>query len=176
VNNTIGTTDVTMTDELDQEERLAGRDRTNLGKDHRTMRVIYTASATATGDGRNGHVRSSDGVLDLDLAIPKEMGGPGGARTNPEELFAAGYAACFHNALKSVARAKKITLTDTAITVDVGIGPADGGVGYQLTVAIEAEIPGVDEATARDMLDAAHGRCPYSRATRDNIDVRLTLA
>ena len=141
-----------------------------------TVQPVYTASATATGDGRSGHTRSSDGVLDLDLAVPKDMGGPGGNLTNPEELFAAGYAACFHNALKSVARAKKITLTDTAITVDVGIGPADGGVGYQLTVAIEAEIPGVDEATARDLLDAAHGRCPYSRATRDNIDVRLTLA
>src|SRR3954464_7337829 len=78
------------------------------------MEAVYTASATATGDGRNGHVRSSDGVLDFDLAVPKEMGGPGGAAPNPEELFAAGYAACFHSALKPVARAKKIPLTDPA--------------------------------------------------------------
>jgi Ohr subfamily peroxiredoxin len=139
------------------------------------MQVIYTASATATGDGRNGHVRSSDGVLDLDLAVPKEMGGPGGALTNPEELFAAGYAACFHNALKGVARRQKITLTDTAITVDVGIGPRDQG-GYGLTVAIEAEIPGVDEATARDLIERAHQVCPYSNATRGNVELAVTIA
>ncbi|HEV8569069.1 MAG TPA: organic hydroperoxide resistance protein [Actinoplanes sp.] len=139
------------------------------------MQVIYTASATATGDGRNGHVRSSDGVLDLDLAVPKEMGGPGGALTNPEELFAAGYAACFHNALKGVARRQKITLTDTAITVDVGIGPRDQG-GYGLTVAIEAEIPDVDEATARDLIERAHQVCPYSNATRGNVELAVTIA
>ena len=139
------------------------------------MQAIYTASATATGDGRNGHVRSSDGVLDFDLAIPKEMGGPGGALPNPEELFAAGYAACFHSALKRVASNEKIDLTDTAITVDVGIGPNGAG-GFGLTVAIEAEIPGVDEATARQLLDTAHQLCPYSNATRGNIDVQLTLA
>jgi lipoyl-dependent peroxiredoxin len=141
------------------------------------MQVVYTASATATGEGRNGHVRSSDGVLDFDLAVPKEMGGPGGALTNPEELFAAGYAACFHNALKGVARRQKITLTDTAITVDVGIGPRDqGGYGYGLTVAIEAEIPGVDEATARDLIERAHQVCPYSNATRGNVEVTLAVA
>jgi lipoyl-dependent peroxiredoxin len=141
-----------------------------------SMQVVYTASATATGEGRNGHVRSSDGVLDFDLAVPKEMGGPGGALTNPEELFAAGYAACFHNALKGVARRQKITLTDTAITVDVGIGPRDGQVGYGLTVAIEAEIPGVDEATARQLIEQAHQVCPYSNATRGNVEVALTIA
>jgi len=140
------------------------------------MQVIYTASATATGDGRSGHVRSSDGVLDFDLAVPKEMGGPGGALPNPEELFAAGYAACFHNALKGVARRQKIALADTAITVDVGIGPRDGQVGYGLTVAIEAELPGVDEATARDLIERAHQVCPYSNATRGNIDVALIVA
>ena len=112
------------------------------------MPAIYTASATATGDGRNGHVRSSDGVLDFDLAVPKEMGGPGGHLTNPEQLFAAGYAACFHSALKLVARSQKIDLTDTAITVDVGIGPKpDGSPGFILNATIEAEIPSVDEAT-----------------------------
>jgi Ohr subfamily peroxiredoxin len=139
------------------------------------MEAVYTASATATGDGRNGHVRSSDGVLDFDLAVPKEMGGPGGALPNPEELFAAGYAACFHGALKAVARSKKITLTDTAITVDVGIGPNGQG-GFQLQATIEAEIPGVDQATAQELLDAAHQVCPYSNATRGNIEVNLNLA
>jgi Ohr subfamily peroxiredoxin len=139
------------------------------------MEAVYTASATATGDGRNGHVRSSDGVLDFDLAVPKEMGGPGGAQPNPEELFAAGYAACFHGALKAVARSQKITLTDTAVTVDVGIGPNGQG-GFQLQATIEVEIPSVDPATARELLDAAHQVCPYSNATRGNIEVNLNLA
>ncbi|WP_430782351.1 organic hydroperoxide resistance protein [Actinoplanes sp. G11-F43] len=137
--------------------------------------ALYTASATATGEGRQGHVRSSDGVLDFDLAIPKEMGGPGGALTNPEQLFAAGYAACFHSALKRVASTQKITLTDTAITVDVGIGPLPTG-GFGLSVTIEAELPGLDETTAKAVLDAAHQLCPYSNATRGNIDVQLNLA
>jgi osmotically inducible protein OsmC len=137
--------------------------------------VAYTASATATGDGRTGHVRSSDGVLDVDLAVPKEMGGAGGALTNPEQLFAAGYAACFHSALRSIARREKLTLQDTAITVDVGVGPRDGG-GYGLTVAIEAEIPSVDEDTAARLLHQAHQVCPYSHATHGNIDVTLSLA
>ncbi|GAA4969095.1 organic hydroperoxide resistance protein [Actinoplanes utahensis] len=139
------------------------------------MSALYTASATATGDGRNGHVRSSDGVLDFDLAVPKELGGAGGALTNPEQLFAAGYAACFHSALKRVASNQKLTLTDTAITVDVGIGPLPSG-GFGLTVAIEAELPGLDEATAKAVLDAAHQMCPYSNATRGNVDVQLNLA
>jgi osmotically inducible protein OsmC len=139
------------------------------------MSTLYTASATATGDGRSGHVRSSDGVLDFDLAVPKEMGGPGGALTNPEQLFAAGYAACFHSALKGVARRAKVDLTDTAITVDVGIGARDEG-GFGLTVAIEAEIPSIDPDRARDLLDAAHQVCPYSHATRGNVEVTLTVA
>jgi osmotically inducible protein OsmC len=139
------------------------------------MATLYTASATATGDGRGGHTRSSDGVLDLDLAVPKEMGGPGGNLTNPEQLFAAGYAACFHSALKLVAGKQKITLTDTAITVDVGIGPTSNG-GYGLSVTIEAELPGLDEATATSLIEAAHQVCPYSNATRGNVDVNLTVA
>ena len=139
------------------------------------MTAVYTASATATGDGRGGHTRSSDGVLDLDLAVPKEMGGPGGRLTNPEQLFAAGYAACFHSAQKLVASKRKVTLTDTANTVDVGIGP-DGKGGFGLTVAIEAELPGIDEAIAQNLLEAAHQVCPYSNATRGNVDVTLTLA
>ena len=139
------------------------------------MSALYTASATATGDGRGGHTRSSDGVLDLDLAVPKEMGGPGGHLTNPEQLFAAGYAACFHSALKIVAAQQKITLTDTAITVDVGIGPNGNG-GYGLGVAIEAELPGLDAATAQSLIETAHQVCPYSNATRGNVDVTLTIA
>ena len=138
------------------------------------MQVVYTASATATGDGRGGHTRSSDGVLDLDLAVPKEMGGPGGAFTNPEQLFAAGYAACFHSALKIVAAKQRITLTDTAITVAVGIGPNGKG-AYGLQVTIEAELPGLDEAVVQDLLEKAHQVCPYSNATRGNVEVTLTL-
>jgi lipoyl-dependent peroxiredoxin len=137
--------------------------------------AVYTASATSTGDGRTGHVRSSDGVLNFDLAVPKEMGGAGGALTNPEELFAAGYAACFHSALRGIARREKLTLEDTAITVDVGIGQREEG-GFGLTVAIEAEIPSVDETTAMRLLEAAHQVCPYSNATRGNVDVKLTVA
>ncbi|MDI6105087.1 organic hydroperoxide resistance protein [Actinoplanes sp. NEAU-A12] len=139
------------------------------------MSTLYTASATATGEGRSGHVRSSDGVLDFDLAIPKEMGGPGGALTNPEQLFAAGYAACFHSALKRVASHQKVTLVDTAITVDVGIGPLPTG-GFGLSVTIEAELPGLDETTAKAVLDAAHQLCPYSNATRGNVEVQINLA
>ena len=139
------------------------------------MPAIYTASATATGDGRGGHTRSSDGVLDLDLAVPQEMGGPGGPHTNPEQLFAAGYAACFHSALKIVAGKQKIQLTDTAITVDVGIGP-DGSGAFGLTVTIEAELPSVDETTGRQLLEAAHQVCPYSKAIRGNVDVTFNLA
>ena len=139
------------------------------------MTALYTASATASGDGRNGHVRSSDGVLDFDLAIPKEMGGPGGALTNPEQLFAAGYAACFHSALKRVASAQKITLTDTAITVDVGIGQLPSG-GFGLSVEIEAELPGLSQEQGKAVLEAAHQLCPYSNATRGNVEVQLTLA
>ena len=139
------------------------------------MPVLYTASATATGEGRNGHVRSSDGLLDFDLAVPKEMGGPGGPLTNPEQLFAAGYAACFHNALRRVAAGERVALADTAVTVDVGIGPLDEG-GLRLSVTIEAEMGDVDPATAQDLLDKAHRVCPYSRATRGNVQVDLRLA
>jgi osmotically inducible protein OsmC len=139
------------------------------------MPVLYTASATATGEGRNGHVRSSDGLLDFDLAVPKEMGGPGGPLTNPEQLFAAGYAACFHNALRRVAARERVALADTAVTVDVGIGPLDEG-GLGLSVTIEAEMGDVDPATAQDLLDKAHRLCPYSRATRGNVQVDLRLA
>jgi Ohr subfamily peroxiredoxin len=135
------------------------------------MSVVYTAVATSTGDGRNGHTRSSDGLIDLDLAIPKEMGGAGGA-TNPEQLFAAGYGACFHSALKAVARAQKVTFTDSAVTAEVGIGPNDAG-GFGLEVTLHIELGGIDQATAEALVEAAHGVCPYSNATRGNIPVTL---
>ena len=135
------------------------------------MPSVYTAVATATGDGRNGHTRSSDGLIDLELAVPKEMGGAGGA-TNPEQLFAAGYAACFHSALKAVARAKKVAITDSAVTAEVGIGPNDAG-GFALEVTLGVELGGVDQATGEELVAAAHQVCPYSNATRGNVPVTL---
>ena len=135
------------------------------------MSVLYTASALSTGDGRNGHVRSSDGLLDLDLAAPAEMGGAGGA-TNPEQLFAAGYAACFHSAIKGVARRQKVTLGPSTVAADVGIGPRDAG-GFGLTVALHVEIGGLDQPTADKIVAEAHQVCPYSNATRGNIDVAI---
>jgi osmotically inducible protein OsmC len=133
--------------------------------------VLYTAAAVSTGDGRNGHVRSADGFVDLDLAIPKEMGGAGGA-TNPEELFAAGYAACFHSAVKGVARRRKLTVTESAVAAEVGIGPREEG-GFGLTVALHIELGGVDQATADELVAEAHQVCPYSNATRGNIEVSV---
>jgi lipoyl-dependent peroxiredoxin len=135
------------------------------------VKVLYTAAAMSTGDGRNGHVRSADGLIDMDLAIPKEMGGAGGA-TNPEELFAAGYSACFHSALKAVAGQRTLTLADSAVSAEVGIGPNDQG-GFALTVALHVELSGVDQATADDLVATAHQVCPYSNATRGNIDVTV---
>jgi lipoyl-dependent peroxiredoxin len=133
--------------------------------------TVYTAAAMSTGDGRNGHVRSSDGQIDLDLAIPKEMGGAGGA-TNPEQLFAAGYAACFHSALKMLAGKQKAPVTDSSVSAEVGIGPNESG-GFALTVALHVELAGVDQATADALVEAAHQVCPYSNATRGNIPVTL---
>ncbi|GLY32692.1 organic hydroperoxide resistance protein [Kineosporia sp. NBRC 101731] len=136
------------------------------------MPSIYTAVATASGDGRNGHALSSDGILDLELATPKEMGGAGGA-TNPEQLFAAGYAACFHSALKMVARGRKIELTDSSVTAEVGIGPTADNTGFALEVTLRVEIGQIDQATADELVEAAHGVCPYSNATRGNVPVTL---
>lgn len=135
--------------------------------------VLYTAEATAIGDGRNGEVHSSDGVIDEKLATPKEMGGPGGLHTNPEQLFAAGYAACFHSALRVVARTAGVTLhEDTSVDAKVGIGKDDDG-GFGLTVALTAHLPGVDAAKADELVAQAHQVCPYSKATRGNIDVTI---
>ena len=137
------------------------------------MKVLYTATALATGDGRNGHARSEDGILDLDLRIPKEMGGTGGA-ANPEMLFAAGYAACFHSALKVVARQDKLDVSGSEVTASVGIGPLDSG-GYGLTVELAVHVPNLDKPAAEALTARAHEVCPYSNATRGNIPVVLTV-
>lgn len=138
------------------------------------MRTLYTAKATATGSGRGGHVRTSDEALNTPLAVPAELGGSGGAGTNPEQLFAAGYAACFHSALLLVARKAKVKVDDSSVTAEVGIGP-DGG-GFGLTVSLVIELPGVESATADQLIEAAHQVCPYSNATRGNVDVELKVA
>jgi len=137
------------------------------------MDTIYTAEALATGDGRNGHVRTSDGLVDTDVRIPKEMGGAGGA-PNPELLFASGYAACFHSALQSVARAQKIAIRDTSVGARVGIGPNGSG-GFGLSVELEVVIPGLPHEQAQALADAAEQVCPYSNATRGNIPLTLTV-
>uniref|UniRef100_A0A942T780 Organic hydroperoxide resistance protein n=1 Tax=Neobacillus citreus TaxID=2833578 RepID=A0A942T780_9BACI len=138
------------------------------------MEALYTAEALATGEGRNGHVTTSDGTLDLDLAIPKEMGGSGNG-ANPEQLFAAGYAACFHSALQGVARAQKVKIADSTVGGRVQIGPNGQG-GYQLAVLLEVVLPGLEHDVAQGLADAAHQVCPYSNATRGNIDVTITVS
>lgn len=140
------------------------------------MPVLYTAQATATG-GRTGSAKSSDGRLDVALDTVKEVGGAGGAGTNPEQLFAAGYAACFLGALKFVGGREKVAIpAETTVTADVGIGPrADGG-GFELTLAINVAIPGLDKAAAEDIVAKAHVVCPYSQLTRAGADVKLSVA
>lgn len=136
------------------------------------MESIYTAVATAT-HGRDGRAVSSDGRLDLQLAIPVEMGG-NGQGTNPEQLFAAGYAACFASALGLVGRQAKVDVTNAAVTGEVGIGKQ--GEGFGLAVTLRVELPGsVDEATGRKLVEQAHQVCPYSNATRGNIPVELVI-
>ena len=138
-----------------------------------TMNVLYTATATATGDGRNGHATSEDGTLDLDLRLPTAMGGPGGA-TNPEQLFAVGYAACFHSALKVVAGSDKLDVIGSEVSASVGIGTLDNG-GFGLQVELDVVVPNLDRASAEALVAKAHQICPYSNATRGNIDVKLTV-
>src|SRR6476619_6071143 len=137
------------------------------------MDVIYTAVATATGDGRNGHALSEDGILDLDLRVPQAMGGPGGA-TNPEQLFAAGYAACFHSALKFVASEFDANVDGTEVSAAVGIGANDGG-GFGLQVELDVFAPGMAPDVAERVVARAHEVCPYSNATRGNIEVALKV-
>lgn len=134
------------------------------------VKPLYTARATATG-GRSGHAVSDDGLLDVHLKPPAQMGGPGGA-TNPEQLFAAGYAACFQSALAVVGRRAGVDTSDSLVHADVTIGTIEGG-GYGLAVALRITIPGADPATTRSLTEAAHQVCPYSNATRGNIEVTL---
>ena len=137
------------------------------------MNVLYTATARATGDGRNGHARSEDGILDLDMRMPKELGGVGGA-ANPEMLFAMGYAACFHSALKLVAGQGKLDVADSEVSASVGIGASEGG-GFGLTVELDVHTPNLNRATAEALVARAHEVCPYSNATRGNIPVTLAV-
>lgn len=135
------------------------------------MSALYTAKAHVSG-GRNGHGETSDGLLKVDLAMPKELGGKGGA-TNPEQLFAVGYAACFESAVRFVARQQKLPLEDASITSTVSLHPNDQG-GFRLGVALAAEIKGLDQASAEALVSEAHKICPYSNAIRGNIDVALS--
>ena len=134
-------------------------------------KVLYRAQSSATG-GRDGRAMSSDGVLDIKLTTPKELGGAGGSGTNPEQLFAAGYSACFLGAMKFVAGSNKMSLpSDTSITGIVGIGPIPSGFGIE--VELKISLPGMEKAAAEDLVQKAHIVCPYSNATRNNIQVKL---
>jgi Ohr subfamily peroxiredoxin len=136
-------------------------------------KVLYTAEAVVEG-GRAGHARSSDGRLDVELSVPEDMGGEGGPGTNPEQLFAAGYAACFQSALMSVARGRKLDADDSRIVATVGIGPTGEG-GFSLEVSLDLHAPQLSHADASELMSRAHERCPYSNATRGNVDVSLSV-
>ncbi|MDX1634006.1 MAG: organic hydroperoxide resistance protein [Marinobacter sp.] len=139
------------------------------------MQAIYTATATSTG-GREGRSVTSDGKLDVKLSTPKELGGAGGEGTNPEQLFAAGYSACFIGALKHVAASKKVKLPkEPEITADVGIGENPDGAGFAIAVKMTIRLPELDEATKQTLVETAHQVCPYSNATRGNVDVELVI-
>ncbi len=140
------------------------------------MAILYTTQATSTG-GREGSSASDDGKLQVTLSTPKELGGAGGAGTNPEQLFAAGYSACFLGALKYVAGQKKIAIpADATVTAKVGIGPREDGTGFGIEAALTITVPGLDKAVVEDLVAQAHIVCPYSHATRGNIPVSLTVA
>ena len=136
-------------------------------------KVLYTATATAFG-GRAGTAQSSDGALKVDLSTPRELGGTGGTGTNPEQMFAAGYSACFIGAMRAVSAGLNIKVPDdVSITSTVGIGPITGGFGIQVAMAIT--LPGIERAAAEQLVAAAHQVCPYSNATRGNVDVSLSV-
>lgn len=140
------------------------------------MKIAYTTTASATG-GREGEAKTEDGKLDLKLSTPKELGGGGGPGTNPEQLFACGYSACFLGALKFAAGKEKVKIPDDAtVTATVGIGPRDDGQGFGIDVALKISLPGIEKALAEDLVAKAHIVCPYSHATRGNVDVRLSVA
>lgn len=136
---------------------------------------IYKTRATASGGGRDGHVRSEDGNLDLNLVVPKEMGGPGGDGANPEKLFAAGYSACFLGAMRAVSSKVGVKVpNDATVSAEIGFGPRSEG-GYGITADLTISLPGLDRAEAQKLVDTAHQVCPYSNATRNNLDVGLTI-
>ncbi len=139
-----------------------------------SVNVLYRTAARATG-GRDGHPATLDGSLDVKLSTPKELGGGGGEGNNPEQLFAAGYAACFIGAMKFVGSQTGVKVpADTNVTAHVGIGPREAG-GFGLEIALEVDLPGLDRAAAEKLVEEAHQVCPYSNATRNNIDVQLTV-
>ena len=136
-------------------------------------KILYETEVTATG-GRDGKASSVDGLLSVSLSVPKSLGGPGGDGTNPEQLFAAGYAACFLGAVKLVARTRKITPSaEPTVTAQVAMGPVP--VGYALAVELKVTLPGLKRSVAEEVVAGAHERCPYSNATRGNIEVKLTV-
>jgi len=137
------------------------------------MNILYTTEAVVEG-GRAGHGRTSDGRLAVELSVPKEIGGEGGPGTNPEQLFAVGYAACFHSGLLSVAQGRKLDASDSTVTAHVGIGPTGRG-GCGLAVALDLHAPHLSRVDAEDLMRRAHALCPYSNATRGNIDVTLRV-
>jgi Ohr subfamily peroxiredoxin len=140
------------------------------------VKTLYTAVATASDKGRNGHARTDDGRLDVELTTPPGMGGPGGEGTNPEQLFAAGYAACFSNAMRSSARREgdESVVDGSTVTAHVGIGAIGGG-RFALEVTLDVKVPGLAQADAEELVGKAHERCPYSNATRGNIPVELAV-
>jgi len=139
------------------------------------MSILYTTKAFSTG-GRAGHGASEDGVLDVTLTVPKELGGDGARGTNPEQLFATGYSACFLGALKFVAGKEKVKIPEDAkVTATVGIGPREDGGGFGIEAALQVSVPGVDKAVVEDLVKKAHVVCPYSHATRGNLDVKTTV-
>ncbi len=148
-------------------------EKTKLLKLFYAMKNLYKTTVTTQG-GRNGHTRSEDGILDIELRKPKSLGGEGGDYSNPEQLFAAGYSACYGSALEHVAKQHKIELGDYSVTATVKLGQTDSG-NLQLSVILDTYIPGVDVETGEKLVNEAHEVCPYSRATRDNIDVTLNL-
>lgn len=138
------------------------------------MKALYTASATATG-GRNGHVKSDNGILDLQVRMPKALGGATDDYTNPEQLFAAGYSACFDSALNLVIKTLKVETGETTVNAKVSIGKLENG-GFGLAVELAVNVPGVSQEQAQKLVEEAHKVCPYSNATRGNIDVQLTVS
>ena len=137
------------------------------------MQKLYTTTVHSTGDGRNGHVHSDDGLIDTDVRHPKELGGSGDA-TNPEQLFAAGYSACFHSALRLVGQREGIDVDGTEVSATVSLVTLEGG-AFNVAVELDVAVPSVDRATAEALVAKAHGVCPYSNATRGNVDVQLSV-